>query len=250
MQDLKTKGVVLLTLIGLLAMSGLAYATPTEGEEREDTVFNYAYDDDFHVLLWNTSANDGLYDCTLMNGELTATNGELTATYGEPTDGVIPVDDLEDEAGVVSFENRPLEDLDPEITVAAIGPVDYSGAEGDCGLSGAEVAGPNGQINHGQFMKLFNSLYEGQGRGCLNRYLAQSELGKDLQQINVSDVEETFESAVAADEGTVEFVTVAADCQHGKKNDGDGAVSAQSSAKKSGKPESPGKSGSAPGHNK
>jgi hypothetical protein len=237
-KDLKRKGVVLLALIGLLALSGLAFAQPVETEEREDTVFNYGYDDDFHVLLWNTSADDGLYDCTLQNGE-------LTATYGEGTDSVIPVDDLTDGTDVVSFEDRAQEDLAEGLTAAGE-PVDYSGADGECGLSGAEVSGPQGQINHGMFMKLFNSLYEGKGRGCLNRYLAQSDLGKGDQQIKVSDVDEAFESAVAGDEGTVEFVTVAADCEHGKKGNGHG----QSSAEHGGKPESPGKSGSAPGRNK
>ncbi len=191
-----------MTVIGLLAISGLAYAVPTESE---DTVFNYAYDTDFHLFVWNVSDVEADDACSLENGA-------VSVTYGAVTDSVVAVE--HDDA---------------------------------CVVSASEVAGPNGQINHGMFMKLFKSLYEGQGRGCLNRYLAQSDLGKDDQKINVSDVDTEFVSAVEGDLAELDFVTIAADCQRGKKNDGDGA---ESSAKRHGRPDSPGKSGSAPGRNK
>lgn len=242
MRKLKRTGIVIFALMGLIATSALAFAddhTEPIVEEPEDTVFNFGYDPVNHILVWNTSDLDGLYDCTLENGD-------LTATYGGDVDGVIPVVELLTVPGglVYEFEARTVDEISDEFAGPAEGPVQYTDAEGECGLSGAVVAGPNGQVNHGQFMKLFNSLYEGQGRGCLNRHLAKSTLGKDAQKINVSDVEEI----VMTDTGVIDFSTELADCEHGKKDKGESNGTA--SANKSGRPDSPGKSGSAPGHNK
>ena len=232
--------------MGLIATSGLAFADPAEPiveesepvvEEAADTVFNYGYDPINHVFVWNTSDLDGLYDCTLENGE-------LTATYGEGVDGVIPVTNLLEGTDIYEFEARTVDEISDEFSGPATGPVLYESAGDECGLSGAVVAGPNGQVNHGQFMKLFNGLYEGNGRGCLNRYLAKSTLGKDDQKINVSDVEEI----AMTDTGVINFETALSDCEHGKKDKGESNEAA--SANKSGRPDSPGKSGSAHGHNK
>ncbi len=118
---------------------------------------------------------------------------------------------------------------------------------GDCVLTAAEVAGPNGQINHGMFMKLFNSLYDGQGgRGCLNRYLAQSSLGKDDQQIKVGDVDPLFEHAATDSPATLEFVTALTVCTHGKSGEPHGNSGEPHG--NSGEPH--GNSAAAPGHNK
>lgn len=110
-----------------------------------------------------------------------------------------------------------------------------------CELMGAEVAGPNGQINHGQFMKLFNSMYAGQGRGCLNRFLAKSGLGKGDQQIKVGDDMSAFIPADESTEFSVVFETHYATCDKGNRHDTDGAGA-------SGKVK--GNSANAPGHNK
>jgi hypothetical protein len=233
------KGITFLAIVALLAVSGLASASSDTEEDSDDTVFNFAYDEEFHVFLWNITANDGTYDCSLENGE-------LTATYGETTDDVIAVDDLTDESDeTVTFENRPPDEVDQEEYDVAEEPIPYSGADGECGLSGGEVTGPNGQVNHGMFLKLFNSLYEGTGRGCLVRYIAQSDLGKGDQQINVSDVDDQFESAEAGDEGTVDFSTFSADCERGKSGE-----ARNSASNGRGRPEFAGKSGEAPGRNK
>jgi len=238
--NLKRIGIVVIALIGLSAVSSLAFAddpAESEGEKPEDTVFNFGYDPINHVFTWNTSNLDDLHDCTLENGE-------LTATYRKPSeDGTIAIDKLEDVDGVVMFRDRAAEDLPEDVTPAGA-PIAYAGSEGACGLSGAAVAGPNGQVNHGQFMKLFNSLHDGTGRGCLKRHLAKSALGKDDQQVKVSDVEEI----AMTDTGMISFETRLADCQHGNSDKGErhGATSPE----KSGRPDSPGKSGSAPGHNK
>lgn len=137
------------------------------------------------------------------------------------------------------------------------------GAESDpdCELTEGEVAGPNGQVNHGMFMKLFNSLYEGTGRGCLVRHLAQSDLGKGDQQVKVdteTKAESETEGAEPDVEGTVDLTTVETVCQHGSgdddevesEDDGKGKPAWAGKPEGVGKPDSPGKSGSAPGKNK
>jgi hypothetical protein len=231
---------VVVALICLSAVSSLAFAddpAESEGEEPEDTVFNFGYDPINHVFTWSTSDLGDLHDCTLENGE-------LTATYGRPSEsGTIAVDILEDGDGVVMFRDRAAGEL-PEDATPAGSPIEYAGSEGECGLSGAVVAGPNGQVNHGQFMKLFNSLHGGTGRGCLNRHLAESALGKDDQQVKVSDVE----GIPMTETGMISFETKLADCQHGNSNHGERHWA--TSREKSGRPDSPGKSGSAPGHTK
>ena len=201
------KLVVALTVVGLLAVSGVAMAIPTDSDDA-DTVFNVGYDADFHVLFWGTSPNDGSVDCELEDGAVTVDFG---------ADGAVEAADF-----------------------------------ADCELQAGEVDGPNGQINHGMFMRLFNSLYEGKGRGCVIRYLAQLEFGKDDQQIKVSDVDPEFVSAAEGDTADVEFLTFLADCEKGKKSDdaetGDAEAGPGSQGK--GRPDSPGNSGNAPGHNK
>jgi hypothetical protein len=270
-------------LIALLAGSGMAWAQTDEddvieiedSEDVADTLFNFGYDIMNRLLLWNLSALDGIYDCTLENGPLTATYGETSET------GLVPVDELEGAAGAVEFPNRPADQVADDLEPAD-SPIAYSGAEGECGVSGGEVSGPNGQVNHGMFMKLFNSLYDGRGRGCVVRHLAQSDLGKGEQQVQANDTT-PFESVEAGDTGTVDFTSAEADCEHGRKaseQDGGAELDAQAGNGSNGKPDhagkpdnagkpdhagkpddagkpesrgsagSPGNSGSAPGHNK
>jgi hypothetical protein len=277
MRRLKRSGVTVLVLLGLLAGSGVAWAQ-TDDEDAieiddptdvEDTLFNFGYDLLNRLFLWNLTALDGLYDCTLENGELTATYGETSET------GVVPVDDLEGDSGVVLFPNRPAEEVADDLEPADT-PVPYSGADGECGLSGGEVTGPNGQVNHGMFMRLFNRMYEGPGRGCVVRHLAQSDLGKGDQQIQAGE-DTSFESVEAGDTGSIDFTSAEADCQHGRKAEGqvgepeldiqaenasNGRPANAGQPEHAGKPDhggkpnhaggasSPGNSGSAPGHNK
>ena len=81
------EGIVLLIVIGRLALSGMARAQSHEGEESDDTIFNFGYDEGFHLLIWNTSPTDGSNDCTLQNGD-------VKARYGPTEDGLIVVDGL------------------------------------------------------------------------------------------------------------------------------------------------------------
>jgi hypothetical protein len=265
MRRLHRSGITVMVVVGLLAGSGVALAQTDdelievedpEGSNENDTLFNFGYDLVNRIFVWGLSALDGVYDCTLENGP-------LTATYGEAgDDDVIPVDDLEDESGVVSFPNRPADEVGDDLEPADA-PIEYSGADGECGVSGGDVSGPNGQVNHGMFMKLFNRLYEGTGRGCVVRHLAQFELGKGDQQVQAGD-DEVVDPVEAGDTGTIDFSSVEADCERGNRDkdeagDSDLAQSERSNGKPdhAGKPDqagkkssSPGNSGSAPGHNK
>ena len=151
----------------MLAGSGVAWAQTDEedvieieiSEDVTDTLFNFGYDLINRLFLWNLSALDGIYDCTRERSP----DRHLWRDLGH---GLVPVDNLEGAAGVVQFPNRPAEEVADDVEPAD-SPVSYTGADGDCGLSGGEVSGPNGQVNHGMFMKLFNSLYDGRGRGCV-----------------------------------------------------------------------------------
>jgi len=252
MPGTKSKTLLALILAGVLVGSGIASAVEEEEtEERDDTVFNFGYDETNHFLIWNISPDDYTYDCTLQTGE--GDENELyTAGYSTAGDelaglNLVDVDSFENEAAeTVSFPPREEEDVDTEEFPVAEDPVEYTGADGACGLSGGEVRGPNGQINHGQFMKLFHSLYQGSHRGCLNRHLAQSDLGKGETQLKTGEVDPEF---TPGDTGTLTFTTELSDCDKGKKNDEDAVESLSEQGKKA-KKSSAGKSGSAPGRNK
>jgi hypothetical protein len=128
----------------------------------------------------------------------------------------------------------------------------------ECGTSGLEVSGPNGQVNHGMFVKLFNSLWQGPGRGCVVRHLAQSELGKGDQQVKPGDTSD----ADLEEPGVIDLTTVETHCLNPNKSTLEDITGKPESAGKpdtagkhdpAGKPDhtdGPGNSGSAPGHNK
>lgn len=235
---MKNRLITLTLIAGLLAISGVAAAADTA---KDDTVFNFGYDEEADVLFRNTTPNDGLYDCSLEGGA-------LNTTYDVTDDGLVQVDELTDADGVtVTFPARPQDDLADGLAEAEED-AQYTGAEGECGLTGATVAGPNGQINHGMFMKLINRLFDTHAHGCLNRYLAQSSLGKGDQQIRVSEVDPDAQDIADGDTGIVEFQTEMADCVHGH----DGAPGQEKAAeRRAAKADHPrGKSNQAPGRNK
>ncbi|MCH8990497.1 MAG: hypothetical protein IIA44_01925, partial [Acidobacteria bacterium] len=151
--------------LSLLVSAGIASANSGNGEREGDTRFNFGYDAQAQFFLFNTQATDSSpYDCTLQNGR-------LTAKYGNPDRGdVIPVDELQDSGGDVTFGRTEFE-LTRDVQEATQHSIDYAGADATCGISGYAI-GDKDHINHGQFMKLFNSLIDMRGRGCLNRWLA------------------------------------------------------------------------------
>lgn len=233
--NLRRRSLIVLAVAGIMSLSAVAIAEHEDSHD-EDTEFSFGYDPANHFLALNLGPNDDLYRCLLENGS-------LTATYGDPADdGVIPVESLEDGEGVIEFEPRPAPEL-AEGLVAESEPAQYTGADGECGVSGVIVAGPNGQINHGQFMKAAKALFAMKGHGCVMRHLAKSDLGKTEEtKINTPDADPLFEIGPT---GELTFTTLEADCSRGKKAETAGAEGANK-----GRPESPGKSGSAPGHNK
>jgi len=253
MSRLRRSSIVLLIAVGLMAGAVVASATPGgPGEEpAEDTLFNFGYDQDNHTLLVGVSATDSAFDCTLENGT-------LTAEYGTTANSHIRVDMLLAEDRAVLFANRADDEVGSDFT-SATGPVLYTGTDGECGVSAGVVGGPNGQINHGQFMKLFHELVDGRGMGCLNRIIAQSDLGKGEQQLQTSDVDVDVDvdaTLAPATTGQVDFTTVAADCNRDKKDKGEthqassNAQGKKDKGDKSDRPDSPGNSGNPPGKNK
>ena len=249
MSRLRRSSIVVLIAVGLFAAAGIASAAegdPAEGPS-QDTLFNFGYDEANHILLVGTSATDSTYDCTLESEKVTP-----TAEYGATDNGGIRVDMLlAEDSEAIQFANRPEGKVSSDFLLADE-PASYA-ADGDCGVVAGVVGGPNGQINHGQFMKLFHQLFDSQGMGCLNRVIAQTDLGKGDQQLQTSDVDATFAPDTT---GQVDFTTVAADCNRDKKDKGENHQASgngqekKDKGDKTGRPDSPGNSGNAPGHDK
>jgi len=192
----------MVVFVSLVGLLGVSVVAMAEHEEShpEDTWFSFGYDPLDHFLAVNISSND-VDDCAL--------EGETAGTYGEPS-----------EDGIYPLELRDPYDM--------------------CAVEGVVVAGPNGQINHGQFMKAAKSLLDMKGQGCLVRYLAKSDIGKtDGTKVSVSDVG----PVEIGDGGQFDFSSFEADCNRGNKDE------RPEKAKKS-RPDSPGKSADAPGKNK
>jgi hypothetical protein len=236
----RNRWVVLLTVLALLTLGGGAMAQETE-EEEHDTVFNFGYDSENQVFVWGTSSTEQ----DTLNCNQTSTGvfgGSYDTTYVVDTEGLVQVDGLNHEGG------------DPVFFVPNEGEGDeaYS-SDGDCGLAGGSVAGPEGQVNHGMFLRLFNSLYDGEGgRGCIIRYIAQSDLGKGDQQVKVEDVDPAAEPVVTGDSGTLVIESALAACEKPKGDDED-----EDSGERRGPPEGkgppewagqPGGPGGPPGH--
>jgi len=198
--------VVLATIIGLLAISGLAMASSQSGE-KDDGVLNFAADSgpDGDFLFWNiTSLEFGDDDFNTLN-ESCALEGQGPFQY--------------------TWDGEVLQ-LDGYIE------------DGTCGaFQGGDVTADGHPLNHGAFMSAFNSWYEGPGRGCIVRHLAQSDLGK------------TTDTTA----GEIDFESAAIDCQHGNGSvdhptQNDPNTSAPGRARWG--EDKPGRSGEAPGHDK
>jgi hypothetical protein len=89
----------------------------------------------------------------------------------------------------------------------------------DCSFNATDVTGPNGQVNHGTVVSAFVKALKEQGItggiGCYVKLIAQSDYGKDDQQVNVPDVEdeETVEETEETEEPTeVQFTVSETTC--------------------------------------
>lgn len=220
MQKLKRSAITTFVLLGLFVSSGIAVAETPPSEAVEEEVTDTE-------LMADTLFSFG-YD--LINGLFLWNISSLDEPCALPT----------------AEESDPGSDAEAELE-----------PEPDCEMAGGEVAGPNGQVNHGMFMKLFNSIFEGPGRGCVVRHLAQSGLGKGDQKVKGGEEELESDATDVEGESSIDFTSIETLCQHAP-GDGDDAEFEEGKGKPSwagkpegkGKPESPGKSGSAPGKNK
>jgi hypothetical protein len=194
-------------------------------------LFTYGYDAQTNLFFSNTHTTDSTpLDCTL--------SGTFNAKYGEPDpeDGPVPVVELSgDGENLVIFAATGF--VLAERVEEAAGSAEYK-FEGDCGISGITV---EDDMNHGQFMKMFNENIDMGGRGCLNRWLAKSGLGND-------DPDATA-PAIGFD-GIIDFTTVGTDCIHGNQDraedhPGRGHKTDETDAETTnghGRPDAPGKS--------
>jgi hypothetical protein len=204
----------MMVAVGLLAMGGVSWADdsiPADETLTGDTLISYGYDAENHAFIVHTSSTDSAYDC--------AVPAEVLVGYGSLEDGSFEVTLFEEEGVPVEFPERTAEEGAEE-------PADDSepGLDEMCQFSASVIAGPNGQINHGQFMKLFHQIVGKETSGCFNRFIAQSDLGKGDQQIRTSDIEDAVEGdeiEEAFTEGVASFESFVATCDPGKKDKGD-----------------------------
>ena len=208
---------LLLTVVALSLGATAAWAAETE-ESDADTVFNFGYDEENKVFVWGTSSLDSVLDCRILAGTYQTKYVDVSGRFW--------VDDLlDDSAEPVTFPIR--DDATAE-------PIPYA-VDGECALSGGVVSGPNGQVNHGMFMKLFNALYDGSGRGCLVRHLARSGLGKGDQPIRVPEVGDQV--LTTPESGRMDIESVLTRC--GLSDDGDTEETADDRAERAGKGKPP-----------
>ncbi len=192
--------IAVVAAFSILATAGIASANDEDTDPRIDTLFTYGYDAQTNLFFSNTHTTDSTpLDCTL--------SGTFNAKYGEPDpeDGTVSVDRLGDDGGDVTFQATGYDLAD--VVEEAAGSAEYK-FDGDCGISGIAV---ESDINHGQFMKLFNENIDMGGRGCLNRWLAKSGLGNDAIAPDFTDLAIGFDGIIA-------FTTVGTDCIHGNQD--------------------------------
>lgn len=180
MHRMKNKGIVVLTVIGLFALSGVASAATAESD---DTVGNYYYDADNDFLLFNVTSDEGFESFEELQDDCTL-EGEHDYSYHGSEIVLTP-----------------------------------SVEDGCSGPTGDFAYGPAGQINHGTIMKLINLLYEGPQRGCIISQFAQTDLGKTDQQPAQPDFEAPDASEEPIDSEGFTFENFTTNCHHGPDGD-------------------------------
>jgi len=231
---LRKSWTALVVVVGLVGVSSVALAEQVD-DGREDTELSFAYDADDHFLAINISDNDTSWVCDYGTDP-------LVGSYGEPDgDGKILIEELKDGDADYEFSARP-EDLVGDDYDVEEGSTPYTD-EGPCIVNGIVVGGPNGQINHGQYLKAAKSLFDMKGHGCIVRHLAQSDIGKYETQLKTSDVDQEWVFDEAGDGANLTFSYFETDCKHGKKEKGENGP-----AQAADRPR--GKSADAPGKNK
>lgn len=219
----KRLSIVAVVLAALLGVSSIALADHEEQRD-DDTIVSFGYDELNRILAVNSGDNDTPWVCDFALED----DGSLSATYVNIIDGFVEIESLFDGLDEWEFDARAAHEVSPPGDAEA-GTRAYSHTDNECGLTAALVTG---KFNHGQFMKLAKSFFDGNGNGCINSELAKSDIGRtDETRLRTPDVEDGFEPE---DSGDIKFTTFEADCS---KRDNE-----------KGRPDSPGKSGDAPGH--
>lgn len=205
MHILKRRFVVSLAVIAAFALSGMALAA----SEGDDTVVNYGYDQESHFFIWNVTSLDYEPDTgalqETMDGyeqtQLTALLDECGLAAPQGSDEIVYTYEVGDDGTITILREGTL-------------------VEGECGeFNGGDVTGPEGQVNHGMFLKFFNEHYEGENRGCIVSQIARSGLGMDYQQVKAggpdTDLDES-EASEGDESPEITFTTVTTECQRGK----------------------------------
>jgi hypothetical protein len=179
--------------IGLLGIVTLLLLASPAMADTVDSWFVEGYDPDGHNLVWGAGEvdEDG-YDCAVAAG---------------------PYQYVADAEGLVTSLKQ--NGVDVTYRFGQLGSVTapYGQTGGACDLDLIHVAGPNGQVNHGQVVSSFvHALKEAgvKGKGCMVRYISGSAYGKEDQGIVTG-------APVLA--GDVELATHLVACGGGAKKD-------------------------------
>ena len=218
MKRLSRTAVIVLAALGLTALSGIALAAGGD-----DTVFNYGYDEGSQFFMWNVTSLEYDPDYEALDETLGDEDPEATDDLEALLEacGLAAPEGAEAIEYGYTFDGETVELF--ALTDGFFNPeTDEPFEVGECGeVTGGYVTGPQGQVNHGMFLKLFNSMYDGPKRGCLVRHIAQSDLGKGDQQVEADPDFEADETVQTIEDGSVIFTTAITDCLHGPDRGGD-----------------------------
>jgi len=208
----KQKLIAIVSGLSLALLSTAALAATSDS----DTQFVSGFDGDAEKakVIYSVSGLDqesdttATLDCTLV--------GDYEYVLGEETDGTARVDELSsvddepDEDSDTTFEYEGVID-DPDNE--SLDPVEYGdeGAE-ECDLTAVTIEPKGGgELNHGTVVSTMAKQF-GPGKGCVMRFIAQSDWGKDSYEVAEGDPIVTLD-------------TLTTSCDKNKRNDDSDSVS-------------------------
>ena len=154
---MRTRGMLAGGAIALVALAMPALGQSDDAEpammDPADRVLIHGYDPIAMQLLWTTFIDDG---------------------------------ELSDECELLEGQDDYVYEIDRH------GTVNVEGLDGTtCAFQATDVTGPEGQVNHGTVVSAFVRALEESGydgpRGCVIRVIANSDYGKDEQQVKVGE---------------------------------------------------------------
>lgn len=174
--------IVTVVVAAVMAISSVAFAE--HEPQDEDSILNIGVDSENGIVGVNFGDNDTPWVCDFSNS-----GQPLMATYGDLFEGSGVVETLEN-GGPWAFDARE-EHYVGEYTPQT-GTTLYDGEDGECTVNYAYFAGPQGQRNHGQFVKAAKALINMKGAGCVVREFAKMDVGKkDNGQLKTNEVVES-----------------------------------------------------------